>query len=36
MDLIDFQTRECSRDGGSASPATLEVETITHLDVETA
>ena len=33
---VDFETRECFRDCGSASPASLGVEMIAHLDVETA
>ena len=33
---VDFETRECSRDGGSASPTSQGVEMITHLDVDTA
>ena len=36
MKSDDFETRECSRDGGSASPAPLVVEMNTHLDMETA
>ena len=36
MKSVEFETRERSRDGGSASPASLGVEMITHLDVETA
>ena len=36
MKLVDFETRECSRDGGFVSPASLMVETITRLDEETA
>ena len=36
MKSVDFETRECFCDGGSASPTSLEVEMITHLDVETA
>ena len=35
MKSVDFETRECSRDGVSASAASLGVEMITHLDVET-
>ena len=36
MKSVDFETRECSRDGGSASPTSHGVEMITHLDVDTA
>ena len=36
MKSVDFETRECSRDGGSASPTSQGVEMITHLDVDTA
>ena len=30
MKSDDFETRKCARDGGSASPTSLGVETITH------
>ena len=36
MKSVDFETRECFRDEGSALLASLGVEIITHLDVETA
>ena len=36
MKSVDFETRECFRDEGSALLASLGVEIITHLVVETA
>ena len=36
MKSVDFETRECYRDRGSASSASLRVEMTTHLDAETA
>ena len=36
MKSVDFETRECSHDGGSDPPTSLGVEMITHLDAETA
>ena len=31
MKSVDFETRKCSRDGGTASPTSLVVEMITYL-----
>ena len=36
MKPVDFETRDYAPNRDSASPASLGVETITHLDVETA